>query len=102
MKFWETLKVAVVILLVVWALKAWAIKPVQPPAELMQESANAQLIHRGVCDHDDRQVLCLVGYDEAANTFWFLFFNNDGVLTHVVTSHKNVEQTRWVHPMLSV
>jgi hypothetical protein len=100
-RFIETLKVFAIIVLVFWALKAWALKPVAPPEELMQESANVQLIHRGVCNWEDRQVLCMVGIDHATETYWLLVFNNEGVLTHVVNNKDNVETIRWVHPLLA-
>jgi hypothetical protein len=79
---------------------SFALSPVSPPDELLQESANVQLVHRGLCTWQDQQVHCMVGIDMATETYWLLVFDEKGTLTHVVNNKDNIETIRWVHPML--
>lgn len=101
-RFWETLKVFIIIMLVLFALKAFALKPVAVPQELQQEAANAQMIHKGVCATPTGEELCMVGYDQAADTFWMLLFNKDGVLFQVVQLKGDNYLVRWSHPSIVV
>jgi len=95
-------KFAILLAIIGWIARAWAVKPINPPQELMEESANVQMLHRGYCDWQKRQVLCMVGIDQLTETYWLLVFNDEGVLTHVVHNKNGKEETKWVHPLIGV
>lgn len=100
----KTLKIFLVIVLLMLAFKAWALKPEPVPVELQQEAANSELVHQGVCATPPvgKEELCMVGYDQATDTFWMLLFNDEGVLYQVVEIKGDKHRTRWIHPDLTV
>jgi len=98
----KTLKVFIVIMLVLIAWKAYALKPMAAPEALQQEAADAQIVYKGTCEHEKRQELCMVGYDQAKDTFWLLLFNQEGVMFKVVEMKGEVQRVRWTHPELHI
>jgi hypothetical protein len=98
----KTLRIFVVIMLLCIAWNAWALKPMAAPEALQQEAANSVVIHKGTCQHEQREELCMVGYDQAKDTFWLLLFNQEGVMFRVVEVKDGKETIRWSHPELSI
>ena len=96
------IKFALVLALIGWIAKAWALTPTPTPDSLAQEAINAVTIHQGICPTPKGQVLCMVGYDEAANTYWMLLFDNEGVLYQVVEMKEGAHRVRWTHTELTI
>jgi len=94
-------KFVAVILLLAYIAKANALKPQPVPEHIQQEATQAVQIHKGTCLEKDKEELCIVGYDEAKDTFWFLIFNKEGVLYKVYTLKEKEVNIKWIHPRLT-
>jgi hypothetical protein len=91
------LKFAIVLVIIGWIAKAWALKPVAVPDHIIAESAGAVTIHKGSCKTSAEEAMCIVGHVEETDTFWLLLFE-DGVLYKVMTVKNGKEETKWLHP----
>lgn len=99
-RFWLAIILVVLCLvpLLVWGQK---LQPEKVPDALLQEAGPAVLIHRGTCEREQKEVLCMVAIHPTTDILWMLLFNEDGVLYQVLNINSaGVETIRWTHSML--
>lgn len=89
-------------MLVIFVVRAYALNPVQVPQAIQDEAVGSITVHKGTCDLKGVDTLCMVGYKEATDTLYILYFNQEGVLFQVDKHKDNKETTLWVHPHTSI
>lgn len=98
----KTLRLILVLLIGLVAIKAWSLDFAPVPDALLKEAGDVPIIYQGSCAYQKKQQNCMVGYDKATKTTWLLLFTEEGVLYKVETHQNGKAKVKWTHPALTV
>lgn len=89
------IKFAILLLIMGWIAKAWAVPP-EVKAEVLTGSVQA---HQGTCLYQAQEVKCQIFYRESDETIYLVIYTDDTTaITKVVKVKDKVEETIWKNP----